>query len=63
MYGQNSGYYESSETSESGYDSDNDKCFCNYAESTDFGKTLVSKFNCKNKLRSGRHYRKLFENY
>ena len=26
MYEQNSDYYESSETSESGYDSDNSKC-------------------------------------
>ena len=30
--------YESSETNESGYDSDNNKCFCKYAESVDYKK-------------------------
>ena len=38
MYKQNSDHYEFSETSDSGYDSDNKKCFCNHAESIDYNK-------------------------
>ena len=38
MKEQNSDHYESSETNESGYDSDNNKSFCKYTESIDYKK-------------------------
>ena len=38
MYDRNTDHYEGSETSESRYDSDNNKSFCNYVKSIDYNK-------------------------